>query len=220
MFKPAEAIWANPPIVHGSKAFDEAWTNLIVTHSLWATLLRTDKMLAIDPYVALFIGLPGDPTKPATGDGELAYLQPFGAHAATLSQFDVDPESKRYGLPSQYSLDTRFDAKQSRTILADASRIIHITNELTEDNIVSDPRIIAGWNLFDDLLKISGGSAETYWLTANRGMQVDVDKDMELSEGEGNALSDELDEFQHQLRRYIRTRGVKVTNLGSVVADP
>jgi uncharacterized membrane protein YgcG len=51
-------------------------------------------------------------------------------------------------------------------------------------------------------------------------MQVDVDKEMTLSDGDAAALSDEVDEYQHQLRRVLRTRGVKVTNLGSDLADP
>lgn len=222
MYKPAEAIWANPPIVRGSKSFEDAWKKFITTHRLWSTLLRVDKMLATDPYVALFLGLPGEPNKGVgTGSaGDLYYMQPYGAHDASLSVFDTNIASPRYGLPLKYTISTRFNQGASRSLEAHHSRIIHLTNELTEDNLYSDPRIVVGWNLFDDLLKLAGGSAETYWLTANRGMQVDVDKEMDLSEEDGNALADELDEFQNQLRRYIRTRGVKITNLGSDVADP
>jgi hypothetical protein len=43
---------------------------------------------------------------------------------------------------------------------------------------------------------------------------------MELDSEDAKALSDEIDEYQHQLRRVLRTRGVKVDTLGSEVADP
>jgi hypothetical protein len=76
------------------------------------------------------------------------------------------------------------------------------------------------YNTLDDLLKVTGGSAELYWLTSNRGLHVDIDKEMELDPADEQALSDEIDEYQHQLRRVLRTRGVKVDALGSEVADP
>lgn len=51
-------------------------------------------------------------------------------------------------------------------------------------------------------------------------MQVDVDKEMDMNADDANALTAELDEFQHGLRRYVRTRGVKINSLGSDSADP
>jgi len=49
---------------------------------------------------------------------------------------------------------------------------------------------------------------------------VDIARDMQLSPEDEKDLTDELEEYQHQLRRYIRTRGVAITELGSSVADP
>jgi hypothetical protein len=51
-------------------------------------------------------------------------------------------------------------------------------------------------------------------------MQIDVDKDMDFTDDDADNLSAELDEYQDKLRRFIRTRGVKINNLGSDVADP
>lgn len=219
MVKPAEGIWANPPKVTCNDGFVTAWEKLVPKFSLWSILLRADKMLAYEPYVILFLGLPGKPDTAVTAAtvDELKYIQPYGASDAQIATYETDPASVRFGLPLHY----RISVKGSPIgVLAHWSRCLHLTNELVKDNLSSDPRMLAGWNLFDDMVKVAGGSAETYWLTGNRGMQVDVDKEMELDDDEAKALSDELDEFQHQLRRYVRTRGVKINTLGAEVADP
>ena len=51
-------------------------------------------------------------------------------------------------------------------------------------------------------------------------MQIDVDKDMELNSDDADDLTEEVDEYQHGMRRFIRTRGITIENLGSDVADP
>lgn len=219
LYKPAEAIWTNPPILQGSEELVRAWNAFVQQHQLWSALLRADKLLGVEPYVVLFLGVPGTFDEPVNKASKIAYIQPYGSVTAQVSQLDNDPGSMRFGRPAGYNLSVKNGTSQN-TLAVHWSRAIHLTNELTDDNNLSDPRIMAAYNLFDDILKVTGGSAETFWLTANRGMQVDIDKDMELDEDEANALSDELDEFQHQLRRYIRTRGVKIENLGSEVADP
>src|SRR5690606_4986055 len=57
-------------------------------------------------------------------------------------------------------------------------------------------------------------------LTGNRGIQADVDKEMELDPSDAQDLSDELDEYMHSLRRIIRTRGVKLNPLGGEPPNP
>jgi len=76
------------------------------------------------------------------------------------------------------------------------------------------------YNQLDDLLKVGGGTAEMYWLTGNRGLHANIDKDMEIDPVDAAALSDEIKEYQHQLRRLIRTRGVDINVLDSDVPKP
>src|SRR5690606_33041328 len=106
------------------------------------------------------------------------------------------------------------------SFLVHASRVVHIAENCLENNVFGSPRIERVYNLLDDLLKVVGGSAETYWLTGNRGIHIDIDKDMEMDPTDEKNLTDEVEEYQHQQRRFIRTRGGKVTNLGTDVADP
>lgn len=220
--KPAEALWTTPPnILVDKKALGDGWDNFVASNLLWSKILRADKLLGMEKYVVLFLGLPGRADTPAaSGAKEISFVHVFGGSCAAVDTYITDPASPLYGHPEFYQLKLQKSVTSSETMRVHHSRCVHLTNELLESNIISEPRLVKGYNILDDILKVAGGSAETYWLTANRGMQVDVDKDMELSQPDLDALSDEIEEYQHQLRRVLRTRGVKVNTLGSDVADP
>jgi hypothetical protein len=49
---------------------------------------------------------------------------------------------------------------------------------------------------------------------------MDVDKDMNLSATAASDLEDEIKEYEHNLRRFIRTKGITMTPLGSETSDP
>ena len=220
--KPAEALWTTPPqILVNEKALGDGWDRFVADNQLWSKILRADKMLGMEKYVVLFLGLPGKSETPVSSNAkEVSFVHVFGGSCAAVDSFITDPASPLYGHPEYYKLKLQKSVTASETMRVHHTRCVHLTNELLESNILSEPRLVKGYNILDDILKVAGGSAETFWLTANRGMQVDVDKDMELGEADLNALSDEIDEYQHQLRRVLRTRGVKVNTLGSDVADP
>lgn len=218
---PVDETWSYPPKASTDDApFKTAWEALTDIFLPWPILAQADKLCAFGPYSVLFLGLPGDPASKAgkTYKAEnVAYMQAYGGSSVTIEQWEKNPSNPRYGQPLLYSLRTKDSTLQTQ---AHYSRVVHIVDEPLQGSIMGIPRLTVVYNLLDDLLKVGGGSAETYWLTANRGMQVDVDKEMDLDDDDARALASELDEFQHNLRRYIRTRGVTVTPLGSDVADP
>lgn len=69
-------------------------------------------------------------------------------------------------------------------------------------------------------MKVVGASSESYWRNAYQGLHADVGEDLELDPEDEAALSAELDEYEHNMRRIVRTRGVVLKALGSKVADP
>jgi hypothetical protein len=76
------------------------------------------------------------------------------------------------------------------------------------------------WNYLTDLMKVVGGSSESYWRNAFPGIHANVDRDMDLDEEDENNLTAEFDEFQHDMRRILRTRGVDVKGIQVKIADP
>lgn len=236
---PAEALWNNPPTVSSNnEEWNKAWNDLVVRHRLWLQLLKVDRLCGMGSYACLFIGTDGQWTpetpakKPSTGVlRKVTYLQPYSQNAADIKSVESNPMSAHYMLPDMYELypfkqhegsGINFKIPESgmQSIQAHYTRVLHVAEGELENSIFGAPRLEAIFNYLDDLLKVAGGTSETYWLTANRGMQVDIDKDMELDPQDAKDLTDEIEEYQNQLRRFIRTRGAKIQNLGSDVPNP
>lgn len=230
--EPVKAIWSNPPEI-ANAALTEPWNKLQNQFDLWQAFARADRLLAFGEFSILLLGLPGNSERAvgAVPKGDttrnLLYVQPYSTNEVEIHETELNPSSPRFGLPLYYMVDLgKVESQQntstskSRKVKVHYSRIIHLTDPLLVDNTKSAPRLEKVYNILDDLLKVVGGSAETYWLTANRGMQINIDKDMDLTSEDETALTDELEEFQHQLRRYVRTRGVEINSLGEDVTDP
>jgi hypothetical protein len=221
---PPEALWAYPPAMSDFGGVKAKWDAFISKLSLWTSILQADRLCAFGSYAIIWLGLPGNQETPApkvTDVNSFLYAQAYGGDASYVRvlSYEDNTSNPRFGQPVMYQVRVGpWNAMQ--TIRVHYSRLIHIVDKPLQGTIFAEPRLARVYNTLDDLLKVTGGSAETYWLTANRGMQFDVDKEMELDETDAAALQAEVDEFQHQLRRILRTRGVTVKELGSEVADP
>lgn len=238
------ATWSQPPALKGvSKGFETKWKKMVVGYNLMDKFARVDKLAGMARYAVLLCGYNDgaqmDQPVRRRGNLELTYIQPYTEENAQIVEWDNDPKSPRFGKPLIYQISpadvTSTTSGPSMTRRGSAqmvhkgfivqpfrvhwTRIVHIAENVLEDEIFGYPRMARIYNLLDDLLKVVGGSSESYWLMANRGLQVDVDKDMDFKQGDAEALSDEIDEYMHNLTRVIRTKGVKVNSLGSDVAD-
>lgn len=233
---PVQATWRRKPTVwDDSEAIDgpwnEAWDMLVRKYKVYHKLERVDRLAGLGQFSTLLLGLPGELNQPAIKERELLFLQPFGQDSVSVESFETDLTQARYGKPLMYKLKladpgaterNKSSTRDGRSVKKEVhySRMLHVAESTLEDEVYGLPKLLKVYNLFDDMLKISGGSAETFWLTANRGMQFDIDKDATLSDDDEAALSDEIDEYFHNLRRFIRTRGVKINSLGTDVANP
>ncbi len=229
---PAAALWADPPtITSGNAVFDETWNRLTKQHDLWLHVEQVDKMAAMGKYAVLLLGFSdNDLSKPTITNtqNKLIYLQPYSVDAAEIDKLNEDPSSASYLCPEIYNIQPFKDNKENTIKIATAvtnfrahsTRVLHVAENTLSNSIIGNPRLERVYNILDDILKNVGGTAETVWLSGNRGMHFDLDKDVELSAEDEKDLTDEIEEYQHQLRRVLRTRGVSVKNLGSDVPDP
>lgn len=238
-----DAIWARPPLIYDDveeeeDPFTTKWASLAEQAGLWDVLRRADILARLGRYSVILVGT--DKNNMSTelkGASEITYMQPYSELAAKVSSWEIDPNNVRFGLPKTYRISPDMGTQEKRTsslgygsggsavpgrrpFEVHHSRIIHIAHGVIEDLVYGVPVLGSIWNYLTDLQKVVGGSAESYWLTANRGLQIDVDKDLQMSDEDAAALSQEAEEYSDQMRRILRTRGVNVKDLGSRVADP
>lgn len=241
------ATWAYPPELEGvTDEFSKAWDKMVTRFNLMDKFSRADKICGMARYSVLLVGYNDgvkvyQPVNTRRRNNEITYIQPYSEKNAEIVEWENDPQSPRFGMPKMYRISPADDAQTSavgasinrrgsgqqlhkgfivQPFQVHHSRILHIAENVLEDSVFGYPRLMRVFNLLEDLLKTVGGSSETFWLTSNRGLQVDVDKEMDFKAGDADALAAEIDEYMHNLTRVIRTKGVKINNLGSDVADP
>lgn len=235
---PAKASWALPPTVRENDdpkeetKFEAAWATLVKDLRIWHYLDRVDRLAGLGRYAVLLIGFGGssDLETPVTANkNEVNFLSTFSEKTACVRKLVTDTTNPRFGLPESYDVDLSTELNDAKNVqskralnskIIHSSRIIHVAEDLLEDEIFGKPRLERVYNLLDDLVKIAGGSAETFWQSADRGLQVELDKEMPFDADDKEALEEELDEYYHGLRRFVRTRGVQMNALGSDIADP
>lgn len=241
---PATALWTNPPqITSNISEWDQIWQDIIIQLALFEKIERLDKLAGIGKYSVLLIGYndgqsldkPVNPAIVRRSQKKILYLQPYSCESAEIVKYVDNKASEHFMKPETYKINPKNDIdslgqpkKQGMggasaglgSFNVHFSRILHVCENPLENEVFGSPRIERVYNLLDDLLKVVGGTAETYWLAGNRGLHIDVDKDVTFGPGDEAGLAAEVDEYTHNLRRIIRTRGVKVNALGADVADP
>ena len=223
-----QATWRQRPVLLDPGAqlqddrseFIQSFDAMAKRLNLYHYFERADKLAGIGRYSIVMIGVKGgqslDTSLPRISSfDDIIYMTPYSEDNAEVAEYDKEVTSERFGLPSIYKVTIR-DGIEHRVHY---TRVIHISEGLLEDDIYGRPRMEPVWNYLDDLEKIVGGSAEAVWRTVDRGIQFDIDKEADLSPEDEEDFTDEIDEYVHNLKRYIKTRGVTATPLGAEVAS-
>lgn len=215
-----EGEWEQP----AGTPFMDTWKRLHDQYRFTHYLERADKLCGIGQYSVLLIGMGGDIGKPVPEDAKkkLLYLSVYSERLVSIEEASLikDPNNPRFGLPNHYNIRATAGAHDLLARRVHHSRVIHVLEDPVEDEVYGTPRLEAVLNYLDDLLKIIGGGSEATWRTMDQGLHADVKEGYNFGEGEKQDLQDELDEYMHGLRRFVRTQGVDLTPLGSSTVDP
>jgi phage-related protein (TIGR01555 family) len=227
---PVNACWRKKPRVtenlqEKNTTFEEAWLKLEKELRIYHYLARVDKLSCVGEYAVLFLGLNdrnnAKPELPAEKASKLMYLRVYKEDNADIKEWEEDPNNPRYGLPKIYQLETSDSSRTgSTTLRVHHSRLLHITEGRLEDEVYGEPRLKCVYNRLQDLELIAGGSSEMFWRGAFPGIAAVLDKDASADPQTLAAMGDELDDYVHGLKRYMRLQGMKLENLSAQVADP
>lgn len=217
----AELIEDEDPDV--STDFEQIWEDLDKRLGIWSTFSKADVLAGLGQFSIILIGAPGKLETPLPSSmtaEQLIYLTPFAQDDVDIVSYVEDEADPRFGLPAAYMIKRLTSAKGSvRAKKVDASRVLHIADGVLDDRVFGTPRLSRVWNWLDDLEKVTGAGSESFWLRAHQGFHFDLDKDLVMSEPDVKKVQDAAEEFAHQLRRTIATRGMKMEAFGSDVAN-
>jgi hypothetical protein len=162
-----------------------------------------------------------DYTTPVTGAVKLMYVRPLSEDSAKITVYDTEPSSDRYGKPVMYSLSFT-DSTNGNTVSLNVhfSRVIHVVDDILESEVEGMPRLQSVFNNLLNIEKIEGGDAEMFWKGARPGYQGTVDKDFTLTPDVKADLKEQIDEYEHGLRRMLISKGIDYKALAQEIADP
>lgn len=219
--------------------FEQAVEYLFDEHRLLHYLERADKVSGIGEYGLILLGLAEDAdensnldlsepategdyrslldTKDESGPDDLAYLATFSQARVTDIDTVDDPTNPRYGLPESYQIEFE-TADSSSTKVVHYTRVIHIAEDLLENEVFGRPRLEPVYNRLKDLEKVLGGSAEMFWRGADRKFQLNYTGEGRV--GDGDELEEQAEEMIHGLRNVMRTQNTEVNQLDGEAVDP
>lgn len=228
--RPVKATWQGKLELVESEneetPFEKAWIELNDKFGLQSVFSRVDRLTGIGKYGILLLGLDDvkendDFRKPATGKRKLIYLMPFGEGSALINTYETDPKNPRYGKPLTYSITVQqMEGGTSMVIEVHYTRIIHIIDNPLESDVESTPVLEVVFNRLIDLEKLVGGDAEMFWRGARPGYAGTVDKEFQMTPQTKADLKEQIDEYEHNLRRILINEGVDLKALTQSISDP
>ena len=233
--RPINATWRGDINILEANEEDEtplekAWKELEHNLHIKSTLSRLDKLSHIGRYGVLLFGFDDiknlvDFGNPVKGKRKLLYLKAFAEVNAEIAEWETNPNDSRYGKPKFYSLmssnkeDGITDVGQS--VKVHFSRVLHIAPNLLDSDVYGIPELQDVFNRLIDIEKLVGGSAEMFWRGARPGYHGKINPEYQLTQEVQDGLKDQLDEYEHNLRRIIIGQGIdEFKELAMQVADP
>jgi hypothetical protein len=230
--KPVNATWQGGVLIQEVGADDtpleRAWKKLVRRRDLSvpSKLSRLDKLVGLGEYAVLLFGLSDvksrdDFQRPVAKRTDLLYLRAFGEGSAQIDQWERNPSSPRFGMPLFYSISvSEADSDIIQTLRVHHTRVLHVAGNVLQGTVKGQSRLYPLYNRLMDLEKLVGGSAEMFWRGARPGYAGKLEEGYTLTKEDEEELQHQLDEFEHNLRRFLMARGIDIAPLSPQLADP
>lgn len=234
---PASTTWKLPPAIIEPGKQDEPtpfmkdFEAMAKRLKLWSRFDRADRLSRIGRYGVLFIGVRGTDAElkeelpRMTKQEDVLFLSCFHEKHAEIKEWVTDPGDPRFGLPSVYEMD--FSAGNmagigqpfpSIKLPVHHTRILHIAEDLLDDEVFGRPALKRALNPIFDLQKIAASTGEGFWQVATRTLVGKIEG--QIDQGDLEKLGEALEEIQHDLRRHFIGKGATLGYLDSTPPDP
>lgn len=204
---------------------------------LWMRMAQVDRLSGIGRYGLLLIGARGqgegetlkDPLTNLKNLKDVMFLKAFHEGLVDINSWVLDEMDPRFGLPETYNVDfsTGSDSGRTgtsgstRTLVVHWTRVIHVAENLVDDDTFGTPRLQRVLNKLDDLNKLIGSAAEIFWVAVAGVLHADIDPEVDVDQEDQEQFEADLIEAMQGIRRVVQTRGVQLNRIAhSGTIDP
>lgn len=227
---PPDTTWRYPPELRlidqdaGESPFLAEVKELNSRVGLWAKMTQVDRLSGIGRFGLLLIGARGDgdatelsgPLTGLQGLKDVLFLKAFHEGAVEVKTWVSDVFDPRFGLPESYQINFNTGDDVGDTVQdVHWTRVIHVTENLVDDETYGIPRLERVINRLDDLNKLIGSSAEIFWIAVAGILHADIDPDVDVDQADMEQFEKDLIEAMQGIRRIVQTRGVELTRIAS-----
>lgn len=201
-----------------SSALSKKWAKLCEDTNALTYLQRADTMSGVGKYGILLLGTDDGKalSEPLVSAKAITYFGVYTEISASIDTFVTDPTNPRNGLPEYYTIQVT----ENRAERVHHTRVLHLAEGLTEDDVYGTPRLRAVYNYVNNLELLTGAASEMYWRGAFPGMSLEAEADASF-DPEGRAdLQSQLESYVHNLRRTLTVQGVQVKQLSPTAISP
>lgn len=244
---PPETTWRHPPEIverrpPGEKRkkgendtdFEKAWEALVDRLGLWQRFERADRLSRIGEYGVLLIGAAGSGDdaalrKPLTSvrrPEDILYLSCYDAEQAKVKTW-VTKDDPRFGLPETYEIDRSSGVENFRpqgnvrgSTIVHHTRIIHVAEGLSSDEVHGRPALQRIYNDLFDLAKVCTSTGEGFWQRVAGVLTAEIDPTVSNADELIPGLKEEMEAVFHELRRGFVGQGVKLGRLAESEPNP
>ncbi len=234
-----DATWRMLPEVYETEdsketEFERMWKDMVKKKKIFHYLKRTDKISGIGQYAVLLLGFADGvdfKTELKEGEGkQLLYMRPYSQSNASIYEWETNQRNERYGLPKVYDLTVNnpINLSSSNDNKSDAyshiyvhwTRIIHIAQDLQEDDVYGTPVLESIYNRLQDIETILGGSTEMFWKMGFPGLALKAESDSNWDIQTKADMESQVKNYMNGLERVMRLRGIDVQQLIPTGIDP
>ena len=205
---------------------EEAWKEMTIRLDFVSRVQRADILAGLGNFAVLLIGAPGENLSEELpmnlNPEDIAFVSPFSELDVEVKSTVTSTDDPRFGLPESYQFNrigSKTNRGRSRSAIVHWTRVIHLADDVLDDDINGQPRLRRVWNRLDDIDKVAGGGAEAFWMRANPPTVVSIDKDLKITSDDKKDLKTQMDELVNNMRRYVAGRGLEITQLSQSTAD-
>jgi len=224
----ADETWAKFPTVFDTEeaensTFETEFKKLKDKIGLQEYFKRVDRLSGIGEFAVLFLGFADglDFDKPCVNGRELLYVTPYKQNNITIDKYVSDITSPDYGKPEMYTIKMLDPlTKSKKQMKVHYSRILHVAENPEEVDFIGTPRLEDVYNRLQDIETTVAGATEMFWKGGFTGTIYEIDKEFDITTDEIEDIKGSISDFEHDLKRYLLTKGITGKQLNTSVESP